>query len=129
MSAITITSEQRDALYEEIFAGLPGIGDVWLEASEANYEKTAELGRNFSDDLRLLDTDLGWGDGDGVSVELTTPPDVLRRVLGRLRESAALHGARADAELERVRKDQNHGRLVMETCDSVLADLESVEAR
>lgn len=129
MSAITITSAQRDALYEEIYAGLPGIEDVWLAACAADYAKATELGRNYSDDLRLLLDDLGWGEGSEADVELTTPPEVLRRVLGRLRESAQSHGARVDVELAKARKDHDHSQLVVETCDSLLERLGSAGAR
>jgi hypothetical protein len=31
--------------------------------------------------------DLGWGSGPGGAVELTAPPDVLRRVFSRLRDA------------------------------------------
>jgi len=30
VSTITITAAQRNALYEEIYVGLSGIGDIWL---------------------------------------------------------------------------------------------------
>jgi hypothetical protein len=129
MSAITITSAQRDALYKEIFVGLSGIGDVWLAACAADYDKAAELGRDYSDDLRLLLDDLGWGEVFETDVELTTPPEVLRRVLGRMRESAQADRARVDAELVKTREDHDHSQLVVETCDSLLERLGRAPAR
>jgi hypothetical protein len=132
MSGITITSEQRNALYEEIFVGLSGIGDVWLAADKADFDKATEFGRNYSDDLRLILDDLGWGEGsdDGPrAVHLSTPSDVLRRVLARLRDGATDRGERAALELSSVRGDVDHSRLVVETCDSALACIEAGEKK
>jgi hypothetical protein len=129
MSAITITAEQRDALYKEIYIGLSGIGDVWLAVCAADYDKAAELGRNYSDDLRLLLDDLGWGEGSEADVELTTASEVLRRVLGRLRRSAQRHGVRVDIELAKARKDHDHSQLVVETCDLLLERLRTAPDR
>ena len=129
MSTISITAAQRNALYEEIYVGLSGIGDVWLAACAADYDKAAELGRNYSDDLRLLLDDLGWGNGPEADVELTTPPEVLRRVLGRLRNGARTNRARVGAELAKARTDHDHSQLVVDTCDSLLERLGSATAR
>jgi hypothetical protein len=129
MSTITITAAQRDALYEEIYVSLSGIGDVWLAADAGDYDKAAELGRNYSDDLRLLIDDLGWGEGSGETVELITPPAVLRRILGRLRDAARGRGSFVDEELARVQEDKDHSVLVVQTCDALLERLELAEAR
>ncbi len=88
--AVTITAEQRDALYDRILNRLSGIDDVWMAASSADYDTADRLGREYSDELRLVLDDLGWGDGPGgEAIELTTEVDVLRRVFGRLRDSTA----------------------------------------
>lgn len=129
MSAYMISAEQRDALYKEIYIGLSGIGDVWLAAREADYDRATELGRNYSEDLRVLLDDFGWGEGSEADVELTTAPEVLRRVLGRLRGSAQRHGARVDIELTKAREDQDHSQLVVETCDTLLERLGAEKAR
>jgi hypothetical protein len=121
---ITITAGQRDALYGHIRDGLSGIGDVWLALCAENYEVAERLGREYSDDLRLVTNDLGWGDGPGGDIELTTPPDVLRRVASRMRD--AVVGLRMSEEEERaeVREFEEHNRLVVETCQELLAGLD-----
>jgi hypothetical protein len=74
----------------QILDRLSGIEDIWLAASTERYETADRLGREYSDELRLLLDDLGWGDGpEAQTVELTTAPDVLRRVFGRLRDTVA----------------------------------------
>jgi hypothetical protein len=75
----TISSAQRDALYDQILDKLSGIGDVWLAVSAQDYVAADRLGRAYSDDLRLVLDDLGWDDGPPLAaIELTTPSDVLR---------------------------------------------------
>lgn len=120
---LTITAEQRDALYDHILDRLGGIGDVWLAVSVENYEAADRLGREFSDALRLVLDDLGWGEGTGEPVDLTTPPDLLRRVFTRLRDLASSHAASVEQEQQEAREMEARNRLVMEACMLVLADL------
>jgi hypothetical protein len=80
---LTITAAHRDALYDQLLDRLSGIGDVEQAIEAENYDEAECIGRGYSDDLRLLLDDLGIGDGDGGPVELTTPQEVLRRVLPR----------------------------------------------
>lgn len=124
--SVTISGEQRDALYEQILVRLSGIGDVWLAVCAENYDDAGRLGREYSDDLRVLSDDLGWGEGRSTSIELTTPPDVLRRVLGRLRDAALGHSASQAQEWAEAREEEERNRLVTEVCRSLLADLEGV---
>lgn len=121
---VSITAEQRDALYDRILDRLSGIGDVWLAASTKNYETADRLGREYCDELRLVLDDLGWGDRpEGSAIELATESDVLRRVFARLRESTATErAARATSWTEsHVLEERN--RLVGEACDCVLDTL------
>lgn len=119
-----ISAEQRDALYDRILDRLSGIGDVWLAASSGRFDTADRLGREYSDELRLVLDDLGWGDGPQCGVELKTDPAVLRRVFTRLRESSASErAAQATSWMEsRVLEDRN--RLIGEACDTVLAMLD-----
>jgi hypothetical protein len=120
----TITSEQRDALYEQILDRLSGIGDVWLAVCSENYEVAGRLGREYSDDLRLVLDDLGWGEGSAKGIELRTPPDVLRRVLSRLHDTAlTLEISEAPTHVE-VHRLEERTHLVTATCRSVLAELD-----
>jgi hypothetical protein len=123
---VTITSEQRDALYDRILDRLSGIGDVWLAASTENYGTAERLGREYSDDLRLVLDDLGWGERPHTAaIELTTPPDVLRRVFGRLRDSAPGERDRLQEEWAEGRELEERNRLVSEACQVVLAALDT----
>jgi hypothetical protein len=79
--SLAITAAQRDALYDQILDRLSGIGDIEVAIQSENYDAAERIGREYSDDLRLLLDDLGIGDGDGEPVELTAPPEVLRRIL------------------------------------------------
>jgi len=119
--AVTITAEQRDALYDRILDRLSGIEDVWLAASSADYDTADRLGREYSDELRLVLDDLGWGGRPGdEDVELTTDPDVLRRVFGRLRDSTAGERAAQATSWAEGRVLEHRNRLVGEACAAVL---------
>lgn len=120
---VTITSAQRDALYDQILDRLSGIGDIELAIQSEDYDAAERLGREYSDDLRLLVDDLGFGQGDGRPVSLTSPPDVLRRVLPRLRELAEGMAASQEPEWVEVRGLRTRNRLVVEACENVLSSL------
>ncbi len=125
--AITITAEQRDALYDLIVGRLSGIGDVWLAARTGDFEAAQRLSLAYSDDLRLLAEDLGWGDGAGEAIELRTPPDVLRRAVSRMRETARKLDAQEEEERAELRANESRNHLMIETCQSVLADLDRAQ--
>ena len=80
--AITISQEERDALFERILLRLTGIDALQLAAEATDWEKTAPLGREFGDLLIFVSTDLGWGPSDREEYELRTTPDVLARAVG-----------------------------------------------
>ena len=122
---IRLSAAHRDALYDQILDRLSGIGDVWLAVSKEDYETATKLGREFSDDLRLVLDDLGWGAGPGRTIELKTPPDVLRRVFGRLEELAAGRRQVTDPLLQEVRELEERTRLVLEACRDVLRNLDT----
>jgi hypothetical protein len=123
---VTVTAEQRDALCDQILDRLSGIGDVWVAAERRDYETAERLGREYSDDLRLVLDDLGFAERPGgTAVELTTPPDVLRRVLARLGNQAASDAAGGERELAEIREMEDRNRLVAEACDAVLAELDN----
>jgi hypothetical protein len=123
VSPITITAEQRDALYEQLMIRLSGIDAVWRAFNEGDLAKTERLGREFSDNLRLVLDDLGLGKGTGESVELTTPPDVLRRVFDRVRKVAEAQRTSEEEERAETQRSGRQNRLVLETCESLLLAL------
>jgi hypothetical protein len=126
--SVTISHAQRDAVYDQILGRLSGIDDIWLAASTEKFETADRLGREYSDELRLIVDDLGWGGGPGVEiVELNTPPDVLRRVFGRLHDTAADERAHRQARGVEGREDEERIRVVEEACRTVLARLDEGE--
>jgi hypothetical protein len=129
VTTVTITTAQRDALYDQILDRLSGIGDVWLAASTENYETADRLGREYSDDLRLVLDDLGWGDrSETAAIEMTTPPNVLRRIFRRLRDSAAGERVQQQPGWAESRELEERNRLVGEACQVVLAALGDEES-
>jgi hypothetical protein len=121
----TVTAAQRDALYDQILDRLSGIGDIEVAIRAENYDAAERIGREYSDDLRLLLDDLGVGDGGGGPVELTVPPEVLRRVLPRLRKLVLDHTAGLEPEWAEVQGLKERNRLVSEACEAVLAGLDA----
>lgn len=117
---ITITAEQRDALYDQILDRLSGIGDIELAIRLENYEGAESLSREYVDDLRLLLDDFGFGEGSGEPVVLQSPPEVLRRGLTRLREQADQYAASQEPEWLEARELRERNRLVSEACSAVL---------
>ena len=121
--SVLITADERDALYDQIYVRLSGIDDLWFAAQAEDGESLDRLAREYVDDLRLVLEDLGWGEGDGEALQLTTPPAVLRRVLTRMQEQA--EGARAAEaeEREESRLREERRQRLMQTCRRVLAEL------
>ncbi len=104
--SIRISAAERDALYEQIFARLSGIDEVWMAAEAGDFAQADRVAREFSDHLRLILDDLGWGEGNDEALELTSPPDVLRRVCTRIRGKAE--------ELQEVEAEERTERQVRE---------------
>ncbi len=123
--ALTITATQRDLLYDDILTRLSGIGDIELAVDQDDYVTARRLGMAFSDDLRLMSEDLGWGEkGPAGVIELNTPPDVLRRALGRIRDVALGVDASEEKERAELRENAERNHLIVEACRQVLAELD-----
>ena len=58
---LTITRAQRDAIYEIVIPHLTAIGDVWLCVKRREFAEAKKMGREFAEELRLLE-DLGWSE-------------------------------------------------------------------
>ncbi len=125
---LTISAEQRDALYDQILDRLSGIGDVWLAVRVENFDVAERLAQAYSDDLRLVTDDLGWGKGSSGTIELSTPPDVLRRALSRLRDAAVSHEASQRGAGQEAREAEERNHLIVEACRQVLTDLDDAQA-
>jgi hypothetical protein len=126
--SVRIPAAERDALYEQIHIRLSGIDDVWLAVEAEDYSRAEQVAQKFTDDLRLILDDLGWGAGGGEPLELTTPPDVLRRVCTRLWAKAEALRETEEEERAESRQREEQTQRVLETCRRVLggAGLESV---
>jgi hypothetical protein len=86
---VTITRVQRDAIYELVITHLTAIGDVWLSIKRREFADAKKMGREFAEDLRLLE-DLGWTETiDDDAVALTQPREELTRAVARLHRDAA----------------------------------------
>jgi hypothetical protein len=121
--SVRITAAERDALYEQIYVRLSGIDEVWMAAEAEDYARAGRVAREFSDDLRLILDDLGWGEGSGKPLELATPPDILRRVCTRMRSRAeAQRELETEERAERQPREERTER-ALETCRRVLEDL------
>ena len=119
-----ISARERDALYERIVLRLNGIGDVETVVEDGDWEAAQRLGEEFSALLRLVCTDLGWGErSSSAELTLATPPDVLRRAAGALRETA--EAERAIFEARRREADEELGEViqVQEACERILGEL------
>ncbi len=121
--SITITGRQRELLYSTIIGRLPGVDSIWWAVQSEEWEKAQQFSREFSDMLRLVVDDLGWGEGREEAVELTTPPEVLQRTIEVLKREALVedHEQRENrlkvAEVEIERAD------TVEACDAILEQL------
>ncbi len=121
--SITVTAEQGNALCDQILDRLSGIGDIWLAVREGNYDDARRLWRQYSDDLTLL-ADLGWGEGTGEAVELTTPPKVLRRALSYHCHRALMLDASEVPRRAELRECKERNGLVVQVCRRLLAELD-----
>ncbi|HYJ21743.1 MAG TPA: hypothetical protein VEW07_06955 [Solirubrobacterales bacterium] len=120
----TVTAAQRDALYDQLLDRLSGIGDIEVAIQARDFEGAERIAREYSDDLRLLLDDLGIGDGDGGPVELTAPPELLRRALPRLRRTALGHTAALEREAAEVGDLKDRNSLIATACETVLGELD-----
>jgi hypothetical protein len=121
--SVRITAAERDALYEQISVRLSGIDEVWMAVEAGDFARADRVGREFSDDLRLVLDDLGWGAGSGQPLELITPADVLRRVCRRMQDRAEAQRETEEEERVRGQEREEQTQRVLETCRRVLGEL------
>jgi hypothetical protein len=86
--SLTISREQRDALYELVVNHLSAIGDVWIEFQRRDVATAKRQASEFVEDLHLM-SDLGWDETiDTEHVAITVPRDELVSTLARLHRDA-----------------------------------------
>lgn len=122
--SVRISAQERNALYERIVLRLNGIGDVELAVEEGDWEKAQRLGEEFSALLRLVCTDLGWGEGASAELTLATPPDVMRRAAGALHALAKAERAIFEARRQEADEELSEVRQVQEACERILGQLD-----
>lgn len=126
---ITISAEERDLLYHRILIHLSGIDRVWLAARHHDFEEADRLSRQVRDELQLILDDLGWGETRGEGpVELTSPPDVVRRLAVFLRDLASAEDVDEREERQEIKVAEAENREVRELCDRLLAALDGAPA-
>lgn len=118
---VTITSDQRAVLYDEILVCLTGIGDLLITIGRNEFDKAQKHADEFADYLRVLADDLGWGKQEGGSIELQSPSDVLRRVMERLKCRAGADDQEISEQQAVIRERRERTALLMNTCDHLLA--------
>ena len=131
-SAIKLTRDQREAIYQAVRTHLVGLSDVFtLLERQGDVPAAERLARDFADDFRLLE-DIGWNGRDGRNAfELTMPAEDLMELLQRL------HGETERVLLESVTEREAREedaatnelfRLGFDACEELLADLDPREA-
>jgi hypothetical protein len=53
--SLTISCAQRDAIYDMVVDHLSGIRDVWIHLDRRDFATAKQLGREFAEELRLLE--------------------------------------------------------------------------
>ncbi|HET8956553.1 MAG TPA: hypothetical protein VFN18_12920 [Solirubrobacterales bacterium] len=125
MPNFTITSDQRAVLYEEILACLTGVGDLLIAIEKSEFDLAQRLADEYSDYLRLLADDLGWGEKGAGTIELKSPPEVLRRCMERLRRRAEAEDHEISEQQAVMQEWEKRTGLIRLTCDQLLGDLSS----
>jgi hypothetical protein len=126
--SITITAERRQFLYTYLELTLyPGwVKELWREVDAGKFDAADRIASECSDALRLIVTDLRWGKAHAGDIELTSPPDVLRRIFTRLLDIAM--SERPDDAIE-PDEWQDWSRRLEDICLDVLAGLDREEGR
>ncbi len=120
MSAARVTTAEREALRDLILDKLSGIDDLGLAIGRKDYRKAEHLAQLYHDYLAVILVDLGWGDhGDAVD-SFTSPPEVLARVCGRLREAAESPHDFLKKDRSAAEELEDRNQLVLEACNRVL---------
>lgn len=125
---VKITAAEGDALFEQIHARLSGIDEVWAAAATEDWERADEAAQDFADDLRLIVDDLGWGEGRDTDLELTTPPEVLRRVLTRMQKRGEERREVEEEERGDLTLREERTAQLLRVCRRVLGELEGGSA-
>lgn len=128
LSAIKLTRDQREAIYQAVRTHLVGLSDVFTLLERQDDVPAAEkLARDFAEDFRLLQ-DIGWSEYEArETYVLTMPAPELRKLLWRLRDEAAQVLIEHGEEAESRRRDAETTRRFQighQTCEKVSGNLD-----
>jgi hypothetical protein len=129
MSAHTILSRaHRDALYSELLNVLGETHDLeGLRSSglPADITQCQQIGRRLTDALRLIqDGGLGWGFPDtDEAVELTLPPDELRRIMESLRRLLVVHQEANRSDRDQTKAEWQQATEARAACTAVIEQI------
>jgi hypothetical protein len=118
--SLTITAEERDALYNRIVVRLNGIDAVYRAVEEEDWAAAQEQGQEFADLLQLICTDLGWGMGRVPETEMKTPLEVLARAAGVIRDLARCDESHHSGEARSAMERAEEARFLRQTCERLL---------
>jgi hypothetical protein len=121
MSTVRVSAEERDALHDLLLDKLSGIDDLGLAISRKDFRKAEYLAQLYHDYLTVVLVDLGWRDHGDAAGRFTSPPEVLARVCGRLREAAESPHDFLEKDRSAAEELEGRNRLVLEACNRLLS--------
>lgn len=120
---ITLSAEQRNAIYAEIRADLLSIDDLRLAIEQDELDTADRLGRRFGGELRLIQGGLGWGDQVDEAVHISLPAVELRSILIEVRDMAVEMYEAQREEQETFRAPWERAAQVRDACNEALTRL------
>lgn len=123
---ITITADQRNALYQMLLSDLSAFDDLQAAYAGGKQEESYRLGRRMTDCMRLIqDGGLGWGDNVAEDeVLLTLPREELRRILIAQRDHLLAHREATRREREEIEAELGLDSVALSGCEGALAQLD-----
>lgn len=121
--AITISGEERNLFFTQIVDRLTGIGDVYLAVEHQDWGTAQRVGQEFADFLRFLCEDIGWDERDDETFVLSSPADLLRRVIGLLHRMASIDREAHERERDEAGEDAAEAKQLQEACERILGGI------
>jgi hypothetical protein len=122
--AVQLSPERRDALFKLVLAELSEFEDLRQAVEAGDLEQSYRLGRRMADGLRLIvDGGLGWAHRTAEPVTLVLPPEELRRIMTRMRDTAAAEYESMGPEREEAEGDWRTLTDAQDACTAVLGQI------
>lgn len=119
---LTISGEERNTLFNQIADRLTGIDAVYLAVESQDWATAQRAGQEFADFLRFLTEDIGWGEREEKTHALTSPPDLLRRVVRRLHDGALVDRETHERDRDEAGEEAAEAKRLQETCERILGE-------